>query len=468
MNTTKKTLPGYSILEVLIALGIIVISVSVGAILIFQSQSFSVDTTLNEEATFLAHNNLETALKTARDNFSTLVSGSSTSGNFTLEIIVENIDSFTKKVTSRASWLTNPLRPQKVELVKIITDWPNATPPPDPTDDGGTGTTGDWKNLVTLGSVDLGPGNSATDLDVKNKIVYMSASASAASKPDFFIVDATNGVSPFIVSSLNTGPTLNAIDVSGTYAYVANNLVSGQLQVIDVSNIASPSLLKTFQLPGVSGAGAVGNTIFFGYNKIFIGTKKATGPEFHIIDVSSPSNPVALGSFEIGDDVNSINVYGNIAYVATAANEEVKVLNIANPASITQIGGFDAPGTAEDGKTVWLVSKKLYLGRTEGGNDPANHELHIINVTTPSAPADLGSKNFAADINDLRVRNNIAFLATSDSNNEFQVWDIANPTNITFWSSLNFSQIASGIDYENNLIYMSVRSNDALRIITSH
>ena len=73
----------------------------------------------------------------------------------------------------------------------------------------------------------------------------------------------------------------------------------------------------------------------------------------------------------------------------------------------------------------------------------------------------------AASLNDLVVRDYLAFLATSDSNRAFQVWNITDPSNITFWSSLQFPQVATGIDYEDNLVYVSVRSNDALRIITS-
>ncbi|GAH25486.1 unnamed protein product, partial [marine sediment metagenome] len=46
-------------------------------------------------------------------------------------------------------------------------------------------------------------------------------------------------------------------------------------------------------------------------------------------------------------------------------------------------------------------------------------------------------------------------------------WNISNPGNIELWSSFNFPQVATGIDYEDNVVYVSVRSNDALRIITS-
>jgi hypothetical protein len=107
------------------------------------------------------------------------------------------------------------------------------------------------------------------------------------------------------------------------------------------------------------------------------------------------------------------------------------------------------------------------LGRLLGGNHANHHEFHILDISSSSLPQNLGSKDIGADVNDLRIRDNLAFLATADSNKEFQVWNISDPTNITLWSSFNFPQVATGIDYEDNVVYVSVRSNDALRIITS-
>ncbi len=457
----------YSILEVLIALALITVCLASGAILIFQGQSFSIDTKSNEQAIYLAQNNLENAKKAARLDFTGLNSSSATVGDFLNEIIVEAIDQYQKKVTSRVTWTTDPLRPQKIELAMIVTDWPNAVPPPDPTDTGGEGTSGDWCNPRTLGSVDLGPGNSATDLDVIDKIIYMSASASSSAKPDFFIINATDGSNPVLVSSLDTGPTLNALDVGGGYAYLANNNVNSQLQILNVNDITTPTLISTLKLPGVSGTNAIGNSIFYGYDKIFIGTKKATGPEFHIIDVSNPLAPVALGSKEINEDVNSIYVKDNYVYIANNGDEELKIYDISNPANITQVGGYSAPGDSENGKAIWVDLNNLYFGRIVGGNHSDHHEYHILNITQEATPINLGSKNFSYNINDLRARDGLTFLATSDTNSEFQVWDINNPNNITFCSSFNFPQEATGIDYEDNLVYMSVRSNDAFRIITS-
>jgi hypothetical protein len=463
----QKRERGISTLEVLIALAIFAISISAVIAVSFNNQSLSVDAQYHNQALYLAKENMEKTRVEARQNFNAVVSTSTNDGVYLKEIIIEDLDAYKKKIISRVGWQIESLRPQKVELATILTDWKNAVPP-DSGDSGGSGVSGDWKNPKTLGSVDLGPGNSATDLDVINKIVYLTAEASAHAKPDFYVVDATDGQNPRIISSLHTGDSLNAVDASGNYAYVANKDDDAQLQIIDVNNRSNPTLVASFDLPGVSGSGAIGQSMFYADSKVYVGTKKASGPEFHVIDVSNPNSPVALGSFEINGAVNMIYVKNNIAYIAFAGdNYELKILDVSNPAAITELNKFNAPGDSEDGKSVYLSGNKLYLGRILGGNHANHHEFHILDVGSSTSPQNLGSKDLGADLNDLKIRDNLAFLGTGDSNKEFQVWDVSDPANPTLWSYFNFPQVATGIDYESNIVYISVRSNDALRIITS-
>ncbi len=461
----ENHIKGQSILEILIALGVLAVSVSAATFLFLQGQSFTIDTAMSQNAIYLARQFLDQARQTAKANFAGLGTSSTTTGGFLEETIVTSTDAYSKKVTARLSWDTTSTRPQKVEFTTIVTNWPEIAATGG--DTGGGGLSGDWTNPRTLGSVDVGPGNSATDLDVKNKIVYLSAEAADPKKPDFYIVDAVNGSAPSIISSLDTGSGLNTIDTAGEYAYVGTKDTNGQLQIIDVSNPANPQLVKSFKLNGVSGSGAVGQSIFYNSSKIYMGTKKATGPEFHIIDVTDPLNPVESGSREIDENVNDIYVKEGTAYLATSDEEEVKVLNVENPSNITQIGGFDAPGESEDGKSLYLASPRLYLGRLVGGNHVNHHELHVLDISNPASVQNLGSKDLATGVNGIVTRDYLVFLATSDSNKEFQIWNASNPANITFWVSFNFPQVATGIDYEDNIVYVSVRSNDALRIITS-
>mgnify|MGYP001573034546 FL=1 len=88
-------------------------------------------------------------------------------------------------------WQAGPLRQLDVQFVSLVTDatnWQDTVSTGG--DTGGSGVAGDWRFPRTLGQIDLGPGNSGTDLDAKSKYIYMTAEASDIKKPDFFIIDA--------------------------------------------------------------------------------------------------------------------------------------------------------------------------------------------------------------------------------------------------------------------------------------
>lgn len=447
---------GQSTLELIVALALIVMSIAAAVAVFFGGRVLLLDAQFAREAQHLDRALRENARLRAESAFSGLASASSTYKEFLQETIVETVDADTKKVTTRVSWQADPLRSNSVETITWLTNWRNAAPPPDPGDSGGGGISGDWRNPRTLGSVDLGPGNSATDLDVVNKIVYMSAEASAAAKPDFFIIDATDGQNPFIISSLNTGPSLNAVDASVDYAYVANDAAGAELQIIGISNPLSPVVAGTYAAQGVSGT-SHGKTVFYSEGKAYLGLNKVSGPEFHVVDVSNPSNPTSLGTYEVNDNVNDIYVRGGRAYLATdLGGAGLIVLDVSHPAAIALLG----QSYSVDTNSVYLENPAvLLLG-------PAQ-ELYVVDASNPPAIATLGTLSAGDTVNDIAKRDNLAFIASSNSNKEFQVITIATPTDPTPWSSFNFPQVATGIDYEDNIVYVSVRSNDALRIITS-
>ncbi|MEK7546798.1 MAG: hypothetical protein AAB536_01310 [Patescibacteria group bacterium] len=452
---------GQSALEILVAIGILAISLSAAIIVISGSQSISVDSQEANKASNIAREYLENAVASAKNSFSGLVSASSTQDEFLKEIIVNDVDANTKQATIRVSWNTDTLRTQKIELKTLVTNWQIYQDTGG--DTGGGGLSGNWQNPQTLGSVDLGPGESATGLDVINKIIYLSATASDKTKADFFIVNATNGQSPYVVSKIDTGSGLNAIDAAGNYAYAANQDNNAQLQIMDITNAASPYVIKSFKLSGVSGNGAIGQSVFYSNGKAYVGTKTASGPEFHIVDVSNPAIPSDLGSFEVGADVNDILVSGNTAYLATSAdNGELMIFDVSDSSNITKTGSFDA-AAGDDGKSVFVSGTTAYLGRTGGSSD-----FVIINVSNPASPQQLGVANLGgAGVNGIYTKDYLAFIVTTDSNKEFQIWNISTSSAPTLWSSYNFPQVGTGVDYENNFIYISVRSNDAVRIITS-
>ncbi|MFH0806219.1 MAG: hypothetical protein V1885_00600 [Candidatus Brennerbacteria bacterium] len=465
----------------MLGLALVTLAIGLATILVYGGQDILLDRENTARARTLAEEGIYAARAILSENWAGVMDGvhgisftvgtwafvgtSTVTDIFIRAVYVTTTSSDLRVVRSVVTWDPTPSRSRNVELVTLAANWEIVEETGG--DTGGGNPSGDWQNPRTLGSIDLGPGNSATDLDVKNKIVYLTAEASDSKKPDFFVVDSTNGQSPFIAGSVNTGPGLLAVDAAGTYAYVGNKATNAQLQVIEIANQGAPIVRASLKLQGVSGSGAVGQSVFYFNQTVYVGTKRATGPEFHIVDVSDPLNPLERGNLEVNADVNAIYVRDGVAYLATSDEEELKIVDITDPTTPVSIGGYDAPGSSEDGKAIDLAGTTLYFGRLLGGSHSDHHELHVLNVASSSAVVNLGSQNFTTDINDLRVRSTLAFLGTSDANREFQVWNVSNPTAVLLLSSFNFPQVATGVDYEDNLVYISVRSNDGLRIITS-
>lgn len=486
-NFFKNNQSGVATLEILIAMVVLVLALTTVILVLFGGQSVTTDTQTSQEAIYMAQKELEIIRAQSRGTstqFNSIMTTSATvSGDiYTKQLTVVDISFCSKKVKSGINWSLEQ-RPQVIEITTVLTNLSagagaggdcDPAPPSDP-----------WRDPDTLGSEDISPaGAKGTDVDVLNKMVFLTAKHAASSSHDFYIINAIDSSNPTTASSLDMGPGLNAVDaamnVGGTgknFAFAASDDSSGQLQIIDVTDLNNPTVAASASLPGVNPAGSFpeGRAIFYHDAKVYIATWETAGPELHIFDVSTPTAPVWKGSRELNHSIRKIFVKGNYIYLATSGNQnELVILDISDPTSIQPpfpgVGNpepwrFDAAGN-EDGASIYVLGDKAYLGRKRGSSD----ELYVLDVGTPSAITSLGSKDIDLDpstseIVDIVVVADLAFLATGDSNEEFQVWNIAEPSNIIRYSTLNFPAKITGLDYEDDLVYSSVDSNDALRII---
>lgn len=461
-TTTGKNQRGFAAFEVLVAMTLLVLSLSTVLVLVSGSQSASVSSQIHQGALSLAQQQLETARANARADFSSVVSQTpETTGPYTKSVTVTpSPDGFTKNITSLVRWNNN-----QVALSTLATDWSSVV---------GTCTadlsgTDNWKsphvyfsdrlaNYVT-GSNPIGL--AINDIRVVNKKLYVAARGASNTDYTFYIFSLPNDPTqaPVFDGALDNAPTvstgLNAVAVFGNYAYVANGYAGSskncsvgpncaQLQVIDVSIPISPIVVKHIKIPGITSGGNLSPAVSIFYSKgyVYVGLSKvgstSTNGEFNIIDVggggglASPANPILMGSYIVGNGVNAVVVRGNYAYVASPNSENMTMLDITDRANPYQVGGSDSlTAGGAHGKSLYLQSNTVYLGRTFGSN-----ELYAFDVTNPSnvsvqGSRDVGSGNQTA-INGLVAGNELAFDVT---NNQFQVWNVADLATITPWSS---------------------------------
>ncbi|MDP1689245.1 MAG: hypothetical protein Q8L47_03920 [bacterium] len=503
----------------LIAFAILTLSITAGILVIFGNQSIVVDNETNSEALSMAVALIEKARADSRSDFNLVnpITATEVVGSLTYSKIldVQQMDFWTKKVSSAITWTGEHGRNLNVQLSTLLTN-------PDAMNAGDTCSSvlvGDWSNPqkteYEFGADILNDTSSGFPItsmrSFMHKLYITVHNDNGNNDETFFILDISNpSIKPIVLEKIDNNLTksdgLNDIALGGVrYVYVANayssnfatcvnangaNINCGQMQVIDLS-VSPPQVVYTYKVPGVTGnnGAGIGRRIFYKDGIVYLGLAKTAGPEFHIIDVggggtagASPTSPKPLGSFEIDNGVNAVNIRNGYAYIASPNNEELKILSVSNPLIPSQVGFFNAPGGGGNngnGKSLSLVGNKLYFGRTLlNGN-----EFYILNNSNPetSLPV-LGFKdirnasNNNTSVNGLIIRDYLAFLIT---NEQFQIWRIDNPNNITQYDPNPFLTLPPGqggglegttTDCEGNYIYVgSMSSNDKgyVSIITS-
>lgn len=495
-STGKFYTGGAGTLEILIAFAVLVSAISAVILVGVGNQVVAVDSQTNAEALYKAHTLLEETRAMSRQNFS-LVSATTNTEivgglSYTKTLTVTDTTPCKKLASSTISWNNNTDRPQKIELGTYLTDIPGAlalggdcaTTPPE----------SDWTNPERFADDTFNPGK-PTALDALNKFAYLGVN-----KPPYFIIASTtyavlNQSGNLILTSENGFDLLdepNALDVvhygatDKTYVFVAMNTATNQLRVVNVTDVKNPSVVATSSLDStlipagqrVSGSNPQAKVIYYYNDKIYLGFDRTSGPEFHVYDVTDPESPVWEGSREMNHNVKDIIVRGDYAYLAMTASDsndkELAILNISDPSDILphfvsgapEEWGYNAEGL-QDGLSLFLVGSKLYLGREQGSVTEADFLVLDVSSTTSAIP-ELGTETIGADILEIQIADKFGFLGTSKTNQEFQIWNVSNPSSISLIQTYNFgNNIRQGFDYEPDFIYATGLSTPNFQILYS-
>ena len=259
---------------------------------------------------------------------------------------------------------------------------------------------------------------------------------------------------------------MNSLQVAGDYVFAANSSINGQLQVIKIADPSNPAVMLNVKLADAA-SGGIGNTIFYSKNKVYIGTSKNDGPEFYVYDVANPLAPIFRGEFELGTVVNKIYVYGNYAYLATADQNHFRILDVSNPAHISEIGHFSGVGwAAQSGQSLAMLGGRAIFGRAGGLPALGYPELYMLDVNNPSNVTSLSSADVNISINDIFLRGGVGFMATNKSDGEFQIYNLAN-NQFNFLSKADLPNDAVALDCDGQNFYVSQSGSQILQIISA-
>ena len=241
--------------------------------------------------------------------------------------------------------------------------------------------------------------------------------------------------------------------ISGDYAYLPEGewtLADGYLEVVNIANPATPT--RTAILTEVDATSVLygGITISGNYAYVVWGSAGANPNLLAIYDISNPLIPVKKGTATIGSIGQSIAIYGSYAYISSIGSG-IEIFNVTDPTLPIKVGTVS--GATSGVGTLEIFGSRLY---TSVGILGVNY-FSIFDLSTPISPTLLGKVSIPAGISSLTVSGNYAYVGTSATGDEVNIFDISNPaapvkkSGYAYTAALN----AHGMVLSGNYLYVT-------------
>ncbi len=281
--------------------------------------------------------------------------------------------------------------------------------------------------------LDVPERNAFSAVAAQGHYLYVATNSSSTTDPDIHVVDIANIRAPVLVSSLQTGPGLNSIQVAGSTAYVGNTSSLTQVQAVDITNSTRPQLKWSFGVPGAnSSTSPITKSLYYYAGYIVLGVEKTVLPELYIIDIHT-SAPKVIDSMEMGTSINALAALRNNVFLLSPADLEIQVYDISTGKFVAR-GSYDAEGHLGNGKRIDVFNNELYFGRTVGGEElqvltysmaESSTSTTTTSTTSPSGEVAIQPRvltKLKSSVDSVLGTKDTLFVLSADPSKEFQVW----------------------------------------------
>lgn len=248
-------------------------------------------------------------------------------------------------------------------------------------------------------------------------------------KARLWILSVADPAHPTVVNSLDFQADAKRVAVSGNRAYVT---VAGKgLQILDISNPASPTLLGT--------ASADGSFVAVAGDYAYV-----LGSRLYIVDVANPSSPVQVGVYTYtlpaGAPLYDLAVGGNHAYIAKG-NYYLEIVNVSNPSQPSPVLTYTVKAFG-----IALSGTYAYVADTNG--------LRVLDISNPSNPQELSFCHLPWGMGGaVALSGDYAYVA--NDNGGLRIVRIANPSHPTETARFFILEYAEGVAWKDNYLYVS-------------
>jgi len=267
------------------------------------------------------------------------------------------------------------------------------------------------------------PGN-ARDLYVSGNYAYVVDMSSLQ------IIDITDPATPSLAVSVTTPGNSTGISVSGNYAYVADG--DSGLQVIDISTPTAATLVGSADTPD----NALGISVSGNYAYVADGDSG-----LQVIDITNPAVPVVVGNVGTSGYAWDVYVSGNYAYVADWGF--FQIIDISNPTAPAIVGNMETPGTAQG---IYVSGTYAYVAEGLSG-------LQIIDVSQPATPTIVGNYDTSGSAVGVYLSGNTAYVG--DYFSGLHIIDVTDPTTPTLVESSDTTGRAYRVHVSDGYAYVA-------------
>jgi hypothetical protein len=168
------------------------------------------------------------------------------------------------------------------------------------------------------------------------------------------------------------------------------------------------------------------------------GTVTATTAFTYLSSVGQ--NMTMLG--QIGGSTYAVAAQGNYAYIGEGPT--FKVLNVSTPSSPAPVGSLLLQGLI---RHITIVGTRAYVAASDRG-------VYILNIATPSSPSFLGVYDTAGSARCVKVSG--ALLYVADGSGGLCIINAGNPQSPVLVSSLPLPESAVGLDVAGGFVYAAI------------
>jgi len=241
------------------------------------------------------------------------------------------------------------------------------------------------------------------------------------------IIDISNPLTPFTVATCDSGECM-AITVTGDLLVVSH---TNYLSVWNISNPVSPIFQGEYGIDSEFAGASFGsgrNWMVSSDNFVCV-TTEYTDSLVAIVDISSPTLPVKIGSVGKFGYIQDMTVSGSTGYLAANTTRGIVTFDFSNPSTPVLLGESN-------------LTRRLTLDRIAAKDDYAYgttsyHGLIIFDARNSAAPESLGvAPQSAANASDILVEGDYAYAITES----LVTMDIQDPGNPLVTNALPFPQ----------------------------